>query len=179
MYPPPTTARATAEVATDALDELVGDDIAPIVASIDADPFFDFTQERPQVEFDDDVRIVRWPENEFRVARFPNHAHDLVLLAGVEPHLRYATFADAIIEVATALGCEAVVTIGAAQLGPIARDETRKSCVDRMLALLRQAHAKGCKLVVFPGFGQGVAFMIPERCIDEMKRCHAGLAAKA
>ena len=32
-----------------------------------------------------------------------------------------------------------VVTIGAAQLGPIARDETRKSCVDRMLALLRQA----------------------------------------
>jgi len=43
-----------------------------------------------------------------------------------------------------------VVTIGAAQLGPIARDESRKSCVDRMLALLRQAHAKGCKLVVFP-----------------------------
>jgi predicted amidohydrolase len=43
-----------------------------------------------------------------------------------------------------------VVTIGAAQLGPIARDESRRSCVDRMLALLRQAHAKGCKLVVFP-----------------------------
>ena len=104
-----------AEVATDAVDTLAEGQVAPVVATIDPDPFFDFTQERPQVEFDDDdVRIVRWPENEFRVARFPNHAHDLVLLAGVEPHLRYATFADAIIEVATALGCEAVVTIGAA-----------------------------------------------------------------
>ena len=104
-----------AEVATDAIDTLTEGHVATVVASIDPDPFFDFTQERPMVEFDDDdVRQVRWPENEFRVARFPGHAHDLVLLAGVEPHLRYATFADAIIDVATALGCEAVVTIGAA-----------------------------------------------------------------
>ena len=41
------------------------------------------------------------------------------------------------------------------------------------------ARIPGSKLVVFPGFGQGVAFMIPERCIDEMKRFHAGLAARA
>ena len=43
-----------------------------------------------------------------------------------------------------------VIAIGAAQLGPIARAETRASCVARMIALLRQAHAKSCKLVVFP-----------------------------
>ena len=43
-----------------------------------------------------------------------------------------------------------IVTVGAAQLGPIARQETRASCVARMLALLERAHAKGCKLVVFP-----------------------------
>ena len=43
-----------------------------------------------------------------------------------------------------------IVTIGAAQLGPIGRNDTRAQCVARMLALLEQAHAKGCKLVVFP-----------------------------
>jgi len=86
-----------------------------VVASIDPDPFFDFTQERPLVELDHaEMRQVIWPENEFRLARFPNGAHDLVVLAGVEPHLRYATFADCIITVAKALACEVVVTVGAA-----------------------------------------------------------------
>ncbi|MBI4885285.1 MAG: PAC2 family protein [Actinobacteria bacterium] len=104
-----------AEVATDAVNALAADRVAPVVACIDPDPFFDFTQERPQVEFDDaELRKVHWPENEFRVVRFPGKAHDLVVLAGVEPHLRYATFADAIIEVATRLACEVVVTVGAA-----------------------------------------------------------------
>jgi predicted amidohydrolase len=43
-----------------------------------------------------------------------------------------------------------VVTVGAAQLGPIARSESRAQVVARMLALMRQAHAHGCNLVVFP-----------------------------
>lgn len=104
-----------AEVATDAVDALTGGRVAPVVASIDPDPFYDFTQERPQVLVDEaEVRHVLWPENEFRITRFPGRAHDLVLLSGVEPHLRYATFADAIIEVARALDCEVVVTLGAA-----------------------------------------------------------------
>ena len=104
-----------AEVATDAVETLAADRVTPVVAAIDPDPFFDFTQERPHVAFDDDeLRQIHWPENEFRIARIPGGAHDLVLLAGVEPHLRYATFADAIIEVAIELGCEVVVTVGAA-----------------------------------------------------------------
>jgi proteasome assembly chaperone (PAC2) family protein len=116
-----------AEVATDAIDTLADDRVAPIVASIDPDPFFDFTQERPQVVMDDaELRQVVWPENEFRIARFPGKAHDLVLLSGVEPHLRYGTFADAIIEVARQLQCEVVVTVGAA---PEAVPHTRPSQV--------------------------------------------------
>lgn len=104
-----------AEVATDALEHLTMSRVAPVVASIDADPFFDFTQERPQVEIDDaEMRQVRWPENQFRLVRYPAGAHDLVLLAGVEPHLRYAMFAQCIISVARALNCEVVVTVGAA-----------------------------------------------------------------
>ena len=43
-----------------------------------------------------------------------------------------------------------VITVGAAQLGPIARHESRSRVVKRLLALLGQAHARGCDLVVFP-----------------------------
>ena len=43
-----------------------------------------------------------------------------------------------------------VVTVGAAQLGPISRTETRASAVARMVVLLDQAAAHGCDFVVFP-----------------------------
>jgi hypothetical protein len=43
-----------------------------------------------------------------------------------------------------------IITVGAAQLGPIARAETRAQVVDRMLALMNDAKRHGCDLVVFP-----------------------------
>lgn len=42
------------------------------------------------------------------------------------------------------------LTVGAAQLGPIARAEPRGRVVERMLALLEEADNKRCKLVVYP-----------------------------
>jgi predicted amidohydrolase len=42
------------------------------------------------------------------------------------------------------------VTVGAAQMGPIARNDSRQVVVSRLLELLRQAHGRGCDLVVFP-----------------------------
>ena len=43
-----------------------------------------------------------------------------------------------------------VIRVGAAQLGPIQRSESRASVVARMLALMEQAHAEKCDLVVYP-----------------------------
>jgi len=43
-----------------------------------------------------------------------------------------------------------LVTVGAAQLGPIALSETRVVVVDRLIALLEQGARHGCDLVVFP-----------------------------
>ena len=40
--------------------------------------------------------------------------------------------------------------IAAAQMGPIARDETRASAVARMMEMMREAHGRGARLVVFP-----------------------------
>lgn len=43
-----------------------------------------------------------------------------------------------------------IVTVGAAQLGPIQRSDSRTSVVARMVALVSQARASGCDLIVFP-----------------------------
>jgi predicted amidohydrolase len=43
-----------------------------------------------------------------------------------------------------------IVTVGAAQLGPIARSDPREAPVARMIALMREAAAHRCDLVVFP-----------------------------
>ena len=43
-----------------------------------------------------------------------------------------------------------IVTVGAAQLGPIQRGDDRGSVVARLLELLRQGAAAGCDLIVFP-----------------------------
>ena len=43
-----------------------------------------------------------------------------------------------------------IVTVAAAQLGPIARDEPRANVVQRMIRLMREAAARGADLVVYP-----------------------------
>jgi N-carbamoyl-D-amino-acid hydrolase len=42
------------------------------------------------------------------------------------------------------------ITIGAAQLGPVARDDSRGAVVMRLIVLLREARSRDCDLVVFP-----------------------------
>jgi len=43
-----------------------------------------------------------------------------------------------------------IITVGAAQLGPIEKEHTKTSAVERLIALMRQASSNGCDLVVFP-----------------------------
>ncbi len=43
-----------------------------------------------------------------------------------------------------------VITVGAAQLGPIQRSDARPLVIKRLLEMLHQAKAHGCDLVVFP-----------------------------
>ncbi|BBK39264.1 N-carbamoyl-D-amino-acid hydrolase [Allostella sp. ATCC 35155] len=43
-----------------------------------------------------------------------------------------------------------ILTVGAAQLGPIQRAHTRADVIRRLVELMRQAHGMGCRLVVFP-----------------------------
>ncbi len=42
------------------------------------------------------------------------------------------------------------IVVAAAQMGPVARDESRWHVVDRLISMMREAHRRGARLVVFP-----------------------------
>jgi len=82
-------------------------------ADIDPELFYDFTSTRPEVRIEDTLRVVDWPSNEFSATSLPGSGRDLILLHGVEPQLRWRTFADLVLEVAKAFDASMVVTLGA------------------------------------------------------------------
>ena len=60
-----------------------------------------------------------------------------------------------------------VLTVGGAQMGPVARSESKASAVARMVALMREAAGKGCDLVVFPELALTTFF--PRWYIEDQK----------
>lgn len=63
--------------------------------TVDPEDYYVFTETRPTVHIDEDgVRRLDWPENEAFAARIPTADHDLVLIAGIEPNLRWRTFSE-------------------------------------------------------------------------------------
>ncbi len=83
-------------------------------ATIDPEEFYDFQATRPNVSIvDGDTREITWPEVEIYEARVPRAPRDLILLAGVEPSMRWRTFCETVIDLAEAMGAQMVVTLGA------------------------------------------------------------------
>jgi proteasome assembly chaperone (PAC2) family protein len=87
---------------------------ADTVASLDPEEFFDFQAVRPQVELVDGVtRHITWPSNEFSAARLQGGPHDVLILVGTEPSLRWRTFSELIVDTARSYEVELVITLGA------------------------------------------------------------------
>ena len=83
-------------------------------ATIDPEEFFDFSSTRPQVRLTAGLqREILWPLTELSAAALPDTGRDVVVLVGSEPQLRWRTFAAQVVSVATELGAELVVTLGA------------------------------------------------------------------
>ncbi len=83
-------------------------------ATIDAEEFFDFTSVRPTLELTSSgSRRIQWPSTTFSIAEGVVDGRDLIIVRGVEPQLRWRTFCDSIIAVATDLGVTMSVTFGA------------------------------------------------------------------
>lgn len=70
-----------------------------LVATIPAEEFFNFTQLRPTIRCGEGLaRVITWPDTEIWECVTPDGS-SVVLVIGVEPHLRWRTFANAICEV--------------------------------------------------------------------------------
>ncbi len=82
-------------------------------AEIDPEQFYDFQATRPHVSLVEGLtRQIDWPENAFYHARVPGTERDAVLLLGVEPNLRWRTFSELVVGLATELQAELAVTMG-------------------------------------------------------------------
>lgn len=83
-------------------------------ATIDHEDFYDFTATRPQVRLVNGLtRRIDWPETELSWASLPGTSREVVVLLGHEPQLKWRTFTDQIVRVATELQVELIVILGA------------------------------------------------------------------
>ena len=103
-----------ADAASTAL-EFMGESLgAERFATIDPEEFYDFQATRPTIRLvEGRTREIEWPAVEIYEARIPRAPRDLVLVAGVEPSMRWRTFCSIITELAEALGVQLAVTLGA------------------------------------------------------------------
>lgn len=83
------------------------------LGEIDPDEYFDFTVLRPEVRYRSgrSGQIV-WPTTEFRYG-VVEEGHEIITGLGIEPHLRWRSFCDAIVELAVDMGVRRCVTLGA------------------------------------------------------------------
>lgn len=103
--------------ATHTIEYLIEQWEAKPLATIDPEPFYDFTVQRPRVHLEGDERVIEWPQNRLLRARPPGADRDFLLLQGVEPHLRWRTFTEIIADVMRASECTTSVTLGAQPAG--------------------------------------------------------------
>lgn len=106
------------EAATGALQHLVHHLVAPCLASLDAEEFFVVTLTRPVVRRPaEGPREVQWPQSEFFVWQPPGGQPGLLLFCGMEPHLKWRTYAQRLLDVAARCGVQRIVSLGALLAG--------------------------------------------------------------
>jgi len=99
--------------ATGAVDAIRTEDSTHL-GDIDPDMFFDFSRQRPEIRIDQDgARRIDWPRSEICCSPVAARDRDLLLIEGVEPHVRWGTFVDLIVELAERFDVAMVVTLGA------------------------------------------------------------------
>lgn len=85
-----------------------------VFAEVEPDPFYDFQQQRPNINVVDGVsRSIRWPGVTFTAVFRPGDERDLVVVTGQEPNFLWKTFARSLVEVLNEAGVDEVILAGA------------------------------------------------------------------
>lgn len=103
-----------ADASTSAIEHLEQLWDAREVTTIDPEEFYDFQVNRPQITLvDGDTRRIEWPGTTILSASPQGAKHDVVLIRGTEPSMRWRTFCESVLEVCHSLGVKRIVLLGA------------------------------------------------------------------
>ncbi|WP_117214313.1 PAC2 family protein [Allorhizocola rhizosphaerae] len=103
-----------ADASTSAVEHLEQLWDAREISSIDPEEFYDFQVNRPQITLTDgDTRHIEWPGTTILSASPPGAKHDVVLIRGTEPSMRWRTFCESVLEICHSLGVQRLVLLGA------------------------------------------------------------------
>ncbi|WP_432540602.1 PAC2 family protein [Kineococcus sp. SYSU DK002] len=84
------------------------------LTEFDPELYHDFQVNRPTVHFDEDGRRrLTWPTTRISTAHLPGGPRDVILVRGIEPSMRWRTYAQEVVDVATSHGASLVLTLGA------------------------------------------------------------------
>ena len=84
-----------------------------LIAEIDSEDYYDFQVNRPLIFVDDSmIRSLTWPGVQIFAQRNPLGERDFVLVRGVEPSMRWKSFASELLDLADDLEVELVITLG-------------------------------------------------------------------
>ncbi len=83
------------------------------IGAVDPEEFYDFQVTRPIIDLTGPAHTLSWPEVEIMAARCPDADHDLILVLGGEPSMRWPTFCRLLLDAVQALGARRFVTLGA------------------------------------------------------------------
>ncbi|MFK5635479.1 MULTISPECIES: PAC2 family protein [unclassified Ornithinimicrobium] len=86
---------------------------AQVVAAVDPEDYYDFQVNRPQIVTVDGRRSIRWPTTRILLARNTPMGRDVILVMGIEPSVRWRSFASDILGYATHQGVQMIVVLGA------------------------------------------------------------------
>jgi predicted ATP-grasp superfamily ATP-dependent carboligase len=87
--------------------------IPELIAEIDSEDYYDYQVNRPLILVDDSmIRSLTWPGLQVFAQRNPFGDRDFVLVRGVEPSMRWKSFANELLDLAEDLEVELVITLG-------------------------------------------------------------------
>lgn len=102
------------DAASTALEHLELSWDAKPLAAMDPDNYYDFQVTRPTVQLVDGItRRIEWPTTRLSVCRPPGAEHDVVLIRGIEPNMRWRGFCAELLTYLEKVGATTVITLGA------------------------------------------------------------------
>jgi len=105
-----------AEAATTAARYLTASFSGEKFAEIDPEEFYHFGLSRPYVRFkagSETEREIIWPATEFSISQSTDLARDVIVGVAPEPHLRWRTYCETVIQLARTCEVTLVLTLGA------------------------------------------------------------------